>query len=213
MKNLYINPFDIVLAIVILIGVARGRKKGISEELLPVIEWIAIVVLGAFAYRLIGGLLITYAGFSNLFGHIVGYLINAAVMVIIFKSIRRMVGDKLIQTDTFGRLEFHLGSVGGAVRAFCMILFVMAMLYAKYSTPAERAARAKQQEELYGSSFFPTIEGIQQWVFFESFTGGFIRTNMSVLLIQPQPPGPVRPDNSIKSRRERTVNETIEGLK
>lgn len=209
MKNFQLNPFDLILAIVLLIGLVRGRKRGISEELLEVFEWVAIVVAAAFAYRPIGDLLVTYANLPTLYANLLGYILAAAVIVILFKSLKRAVGEKLIQGDTFGRFEFHLGALGGGVRAFCMVIFVLALLYAHYSTPAERAAAAREQQETYGSGFFPTIDGLQQSVFFESYSGKFIRTNLARLLIQPVPPGPARADNSLKARRERAVNDAL----
>lgn len=211
MKNLQLSVFDLVLAVVLAIGLVRGRKRGISEELLDVLQWVAVVVTAAFTYRLLGGLLIQYVGLPPIYAHLLGYLVAAIVVISIFKSIKRAVGDKLVQGDTFGRMEFHLGMAGGAVRMFCMLLFALAMLYAKYSTPAMRAAAAAAQTETFGTGFFPSLDGVQQMVFFESYSGPFIRTNLSALLIQPVPPGPPRPDTSIKSKREKAVNDAISG--
>jgi adenylate cyclase len=43
-----INGFDLVLVVVLVLGVYRGRKLGMSNELLPLLMWLAILLLGVF---------------------------------------------------------------------------------------------------------------------------------------------------------------------
>src|SRR6266851_3479980 len=45
LDKLPVNAFDIVLVAVLVAGVLRGRKHGMSEELLGLIKWLAILAL------------------------------------------------------------------------------------------------------------------------------------------------------------------------
>jgi len=49
-ENLPFNWFDIALVIVLFIGLRRGRKNGLSAELLGALQWLALVFACAFAY-------------------------------------------------------------------------------------------------------------------------------------------------------------------
>ena len=49
-----INWFDMVVVITLLLGINRGRKHGMSEEMMIAMQWIAIVVGGAFLYKPLG---------------------------------------------------------------------------------------------------------------------------------------------------------------
>lgn len=213
-KEIPLAIFDIVLIIVILVGIWRGRKRGISNELLDVLEWIGIVVGAGLGYPYVGGLLVRYANVPNGFANVLGYLIIAAVILAIFKSIKRAVGEKLVQGDSFGRFEFYLGMIAGAIRFACILLFVLALLHSKYSTAEARAAYAKLQQDNLGSISFPTLDGIQQSVFYESYSGNFIRTNLAEIMIQPSVPGRGHyPGEGLKRRRQRNLDEVLGGSK
>ena len=41
------NWFDLLLLAMICAGVLRGRKRGMSEELLDFLQWLAIIIGGA----------------------------------------------------------------------------------------------------------------------------------------------------------------------
>jgi uncharacterized membrane protein required for colicin V production len=205
MKNFQPSIFDLILAIVILLGIVRGRKRGISNELIDVFEWIAIVAVGGLTYRMVGGAISQYTQLPATFAHLLGYMVAAAITAFIFKAIKRGVGEKLVQGDTFGRFEFYLGMVAGAVRFACMLLFALALLHAKYTTPAERAQSAQAQRDALGSITIPTLAGIQESVFQQSISGKFIDKNLWMVLIQPVRPG--APRETMGRARERVVNE------
>src|SRR5258706_6653304 len=158
LNSLNVSVFDGFFIIFLVVGILRGRKRGISEEFLDVIQWIAIVVGGALAYPGIGGLLINYAKFPALLANILAYLVAAGIIVFVCKSLKRGVGEKLVQGDVFGRFEFYLGMIAGLVRFFCIAMFVLALLHAKYSTPQDRERMAKIQRDNFGSVSFPTFD-------------------------------------------------------
>lgn len=202
-----INPFDIIMAIILIVGVIRGRKRGISEELLDVLDWIAIVIVCALAYRPLGKLLAGTASLPLYLCDVISYILIALIIMFLGKSLKRAVGEKLVQGDAFGRFEYYLGMMAGALRFFCVTLMLLAFLHAKYSTPAERLATAKMQQENFGTITFPTIESIQQTVFYESVSGKLIREHLNVLLIQPVPP--TNRKETPRQRRERAVDEIM----
>jgi uncharacterized membrane protein required for colicin V production len=207
LKSLNVSIFDAFMVVFLIVGILRGRKRGISEELLDVGQWIAIVVGAALAYPLLGGLLIRYAYFPPVLGNVFAYITAAITIVFIFRVLKRGVGEKLVQGDVFGRFEFYLGMTAGFLRFLCIAIFVLAIIHAKYSTPAERERIAKLQRDNFGDISFPTFDEMQYSIFYKSAAGNLLRTNVPVLLIQPVPSGPARPADSIARRRENAVNE------
>jgi len=75
-----INWFDFVVLATLVIGILRGRKNGMSEELLPVIQWLVIVFGSAYLYDGLGVLLAQSAAFSLLSAYVVAYLVIAIVI-------------------------------------------------------------------------------------------------------------------------------------
>jgi uncharacterized membrane protein required for colicin V production len=207
--NARLSVFDGFVAIVLAIGLLRGRKRGISEEFLDVLQWICIVLGAGFGYRFVGDLLISQAKFPVLLGNVVAYLVCAAIVLFLFRMVKRAVGEKLVQGDVFGRFEFYLGMIAGVVRFFCILMFVLAIVHAKYSTPQDRERFAKLQRDNFGSISFPTFDELQYAIFFKSLSGNEIEKHLSMVLIQPKPPGPDRPANTIGRRRENAVNEVF----
>ena len=67
LEQLPINLFDLVVIVVLALGIFRGRKHGMSEELLSVATWLAIL-FGCAALYQPGGELLTQ--FTSIFGRI-----------------------------------------------------------------------------------------------------------------------------------------------
>ena len=57
LDQLPINLFDLVVIVVLLAGITRGRKHGMSEELMSLLSWLAILFGGAAVYEPGGELL------------------------------------------------------------------------------------------------------------------------------------------------------------
>lgn len=203
-----ISPFDLFFLVVVALGIWRGKKRGISEELLDVLMWLAIVIGGALGYPFVGGALVTYTKVPIMWGNILGYCIVAAVVFFIFNSIKRAVGAKLVESDAFGRFEYFLGMLAGAIRFSCIVLFLISILHAKYTTPAERAAQKKMQQDNFGSITLPTLESLQETIFFESMVGSFFEKNIRWIMIEPVPPRGKTGTNIYENRR-RTVEDAM----
>jgi uncharacterized membrane protein required for colicin V production len=189
LDQLPINLFDLVLIVVLANGLFRGRKHGMSEELMSLLMWLAIVLVCAVIYEPVGLLI---GQFTNLFGrltcYLVAYVVGALLVVLLFLGIKRALGGKLLGSDIFGRAEYYLGMGSGLVRFSCILLAVLALLNARYFSPTEVRAMEKFQDDMYGSNFFPTLHTVQATVFDKSLTGPWIKENLGFLLIKPTEP-------------------------
>jgi uncharacterized membrane protein required for colicin V production len=189
LDQLPINFFDAVLIAVLLAGIARGRKHGMSEELLSMVQWLFILFGCAVIYEPLGQII---GQFTNMFGrlscYLVAYVGGALLVLLVFTAIKRSMGGKLLGSDIFGRSEYYLGMMSGLVRCTCILLAALALLNARYFSPTEVRAMEKFQDDVYGSNFFPTLQSLQSTVFDKSLTGPWIKQNLGFLLIKPTEP-------------------------
>jgi len=189
LDKLPINGFDLVLIVVLGLGITRGRKLGMSGELVSLLRWLAILFGCAFAYEPVGSTFASTTGiFSKLSAYVIAYIVCALIIVGLSALFKRAMEGLLVGSDFFGRSEYYLGMVSGLIRFSCILLAFLAILNARYYTPQEVRANEKYQNEWYGSNFFPTWQTIQSSVFEKSLTGPFIKNNLSFLLIRPTPP-------------------------
>ena len=186
MDKLPFNFFDFILLAVLVAGVLRGRKHGMSEELLGLFKWLAILIICALAYEPIGKMFV--GSFTLLFCYVMAYLTAGLVVLIVFAGIKRALGGKLLGSDIFGKAEYYLGMGSGLVRFSCMLLAALALLNARYFSPTEVKAMENFQNDVYGSNFFPTLHTVQSAVFERSLLGPWIKENLSFLLIKPTEP-------------------------
>lgn len=193
LDNLPFNWFDVAIPVVLLIGIQRGRKNGLSVELLGAFTWLAIVFGCALAYGPVAGFITgSSTVFSLLSANLMAYLAAALLIAAVFAFMRKGVNGKLIGSDVFGRGEFYLGMVAGMVKLTCIMFAVLALLNARYFPPAEVKASLKYQNDVYGSNFFPTLHTVQSQVFEKSFAGPWIKNQLSWLLIKPAAPQPAQ---------------------
>lgn len=182
------NWFDIAVALMLLVGIVRGRKRGMSEECLTMLKWAALVILCAIAYEPIGLGLASIAPFSRLFCFILAYIAVGLAVTSVFLLLKRAVSGKLVGSDIFGRGEYYLGMPSGMVRFACILLAGLALLNARLYRSEEIKAMAKFQHDNYGSQFFPTLQTVQEQVFVKSLIGPQIKKNLDFLLIKPTLP-------------------------
>ncbi len=204
---------DFVTLLVICIGIVRGRKRGLSEELLDTIMWVIIIVAGAFLYRTMGDFLIQKPILSLLTYYMLSYIVVALTVKIIFVLIKRKFGQKMVESDMFGRLEFYGGMAAGVVRLSCVYLFVLSLLHAPHYSEEFWANRAKEVDYNYGSDFFPHPCKIQRSVFQNSFTGKNAEKYLSILLIEETDGSAraIRDDTSLAKRNERKIDAIMNG--
>ena len=188
LNKLPINWFDFLLVFVLVAGVLRGRKNGMSEELMPLLQWLGIVCAGAYLYEMIGQPIADATVFSLLFCYVATYLGVAVAIKVFFTVLKRLSKGKLVGSDLFGKSEYYMGMLGGMVRFVCILIAALALLNARYFSPEEIKATRAYREDVYGKDYFPGLIAAQQAVFEESLTGPWIKANLSFLLIKPTAP-------------------------
>jgi uncharacterized membrane protein required for colicin V production len=189
LDKLPFNLFDVVLLGVLAAGIYRGRKHGMSEELLSLLKWLAIVFGCALLYQPGANAITQFTRmFSRLTCYLIAYVTGLLLIFLLFVWIKRGLGGKLLGSDIFGRAEYYLGMGSGLVRFSCILLAALALLNARYFSPQEVRAMERFQDDVYGSNFFPTLHTVQRSVFDRSLTGPWIKQNLGFLLIEPTAP-------------------------
>jgi uncharacterized membrane protein required for colicin V production len=211
MNDFTISWVDLLIVGLVIFGITRGRKRGMSEEFLDILKWLCIVVVAGFLYMPIGGFLADTTFFSTLFCYVAIYVSIALVIVLFFSMIRSAVGAKLVGSDAFGNGEYYLGMVAGALRYTCMIIATMALLNARLYSPAEVAAGAQYQQENFGDIRFPTLGEFQRTVFQDGLIGRSARNYLSAVLIRPTAPEQkgLGPRSGAVRARERDVGDIL----
>lgn len=185
MANFHFNWFDIALLGVLVLGAFRGRKRGMSQELIPLFKWISLVLACGLLYRPLAEVIANATVFSMLTASITAYLGLALVIAVIFALIGRQLGGKIIGSDVFGKSEYYLGIISGMVRFACILIFGLSLLNARFYTQDEIAARNQFVQKNYDNDFFPALFQVQDAVFKQSFAGPVIQQQLSFVLIEP----------------------------
>jgi len=202
---------DVLVLIALLVGFTRGRKRGMSVELLDVLKWLLVVVVAGHGYQPLGQMLAASTPFNDLFCYIAVYLVILTFFVALFSWIRPRLGDKIVSADVFGTGEYYLGMAAGAFRYGCIILILLALMNARQYTPQEMRDENAFQEANFGSIRFPTPQTFQRAVFENSFTGSMARNYLSAYLIRPTiPEEKALARNPVARARERMVDEVLE---
>jgi uncharacterized membrane protein required for colicin V production len=188
LDKLPINLFDCVVLATFVVGLLRGRKHGMSEELIGLAKWLAVVIGCAFLYEPAGQWFASTSPFSLLASFMIVYIAAALAILSIFAFCKNRLGGKLLGSDIFGRAEYYLGMASGVVRVSCVLMAFLALLNARYFTPIEVRAMVKFQDDVYGSNYFPTWHTAQEVVFERSLSGSWIKAHLGFLLIKPTQP-------------------------
>jgi len=183
-NNLVANWFDAVVLAVLVFGLIRGRKNGMSKEILPLFQWLAIVLVCGLFYPFVAQYVVKYASLDQMTGYMLGYAILALAVFFIFSLLKRTIGLKLFGSNIFGSAEYYLGMPSGMVRFACILLFALAFLNAPFYTSAQIQAENDYQARWYGAHFFPSLYSVQDQVFKKSFTGPYVKNYLGVLLIK-----------------------------
>jgi uncharacterized membrane protein required for colicin V production len=188
-NNLPVNWFDAVVVLVLGFGIFRGRKNGMSKEIVPLFQWLAVIFVSGLFYSMVAPLVVEMVTLDLLTSYILGYAILALAVFLFFSIIKRPLGSRLFGSNLFGNAEYYLGMPSGMVRYACILLFALAFLNARHYTSAQIEASDKYQERWYGAHFFPDLHTVQEQVFNKSFTGPYIKKYLGVLLIEPTTSG------------------------
>jgi uncharacterized membrane protein required for colicin V production len=184
-NSLAANWFDAVVVVVLGFGLWQGRKNGMSKEVLPLFQWLAVIFVGGLFYATVAQLFAQKASLDKLTSNIVGYVFLTLAVFFVFSVLKRTVGLRLFGSNIFGGAEYYLGMLSGMVRFACILFFVLAFLNAPLFTPAQIEASNSYQQRWYGAQYFPGIYNVQDQVFKKSFTGPYIKEYLGVLLVTP----------------------------
>jgi len=180
-----INAFDVLLVTVLVSGLVRGRRQGLSQEFLSLLKWLTLLLACAELYEPLGQIIAESGIFDLLSSYIIAYLGVALLIFLMFSVVERRLTPKIAGSDLFGRGEYVLGMGSGMVRFACILLMGLSLLNARGFSSAEIQRIEKYQLDNYGSNLFPTLHSCQVAVFERSLTGSWIRQDLSFLLISP----------------------------
>jgi uncharacterized membrane protein required for colicin V production len=185
--HLPFNWFDVAIVLVLALGVQRGRKHGMSEELILLLKWIATILVAGLGYAIVGDVIADNTVFTKLAAYLMAYFVIALGIAVAFLVMKKLLNGKLVGSDVFGSMEYYLGMVAGVVRYSCIIIFALAFLNAPLYTQQQIADDLKYQNDMYGSNFFPKLYTVQSDVFEKSFVGPHIHNELGFLLIKSTP--------------------------
>jgi uncharacterized membrane protein required for colicin V production len=191
MANVRFDYFDIAAIFWLIIGLFWGRKRGMSQELLPLLQWIGIVTAAGLLYAPFGLIIHQHTFFSALWSNIAAYVLIAAGVHLICLWFKQMFAAKLVEKNLFGRAEFYLGMTAGATRFACMLLAGMALMNSRVVTDAELAKTEQFQKDNFSDIRFPTYGGFQREVLFKSYSGNWVRSHLASVVIAPEAPPPL----------------------
>lgn len=185
MGKMPFNWFDMFVVIFLIVGAFRGRKRGMSQELMPLLKWITLAAVCGFCYQPIATEIASGSMFSLLSASFTAYLGLAMIVAIIFTVLNRHFGGKIVGSDVFGGAEYYLGIFSGVLRFACILIFGLALLNARLVTSVEIADHNRFVQQNFDHEFFPPLSQIQEQVFKESVSGPVIQKNLDFLLIKP----------------------------
>jgi hypothetical protein len=200
------NWFDVTLVAVLAFGFWRGRRNGMSREILPVAKWLVLVTACTLGYTWLAARLIQWGVIKSLFGTffrqqtaacLTAYLAIALVVFLIFAFVKKAFFKEktdgttsLEGSNAFGSGEYYLGMVSGVVRYACILVFLLALLNAPVYSMADLQNLKTYRNQTFGGGlagyngdFIPTLDEVQAGVFKNSLLGPQIKNNLGVLLI------------------------------
>ena len=205
-----VNWFDLAVVAAIGIGIFRGRSRGMSEEMLDLFKWLAIVVLAGLGYKSVARYLLELIPLNPVAADIFAYLAILALLQFVFGWIKRGLGDKPVGSDTFGNWEYYLGMIAGAVRFACYLLVCLALLNTAYLTPEQLSAQAKAQRRNFEDISFPTFGTLQHTIFTGSASGKFVKRYLGhELIVASTSAKKPSQANTVGQREERMINDVL----
>ena len=182
--------FDFVFVAVLGFGLWRGRKNGMTQEVVPMFHWLATILAAGLGYEPVGQVMFNVTGLGRAASDVLGYLAVALGVWIVFIMIKNALMPRLTGSNLFGGAEYYLGTLSGILRYLCVLLFALALLHAPHYTAAEIQAQKDFAFKTFGGGqqgftgdFFPTMPQLQEAVFKKSLIGPVITDHLGALLI------------------------------
>ena len=216
-KNLPFSYIDVIILIWLVVGVLRGRKQGMAQELLPVFKWVSIVLLAGYFNQPLGALIRenTAGAFSVLWSWIAAYALIALIVALCFSLLNHWLGEKLVGSDLFGRYEYYLGMLAGMVRFACMLLVLLAVMHSRIVTQAElddiNVQMKKNLDDIHPPRY--VYGSIEQAIFSRSYTGRIVQENLPDLLIPTVAPPAYSKSPTLKKKMQDAIDNSIGPVK
>jgi uncharacterized membrane protein required for colicin V production len=195
--------FDGALICILVFAFWRGRKRGMTKELMPTVKWVSILLVAGLCHPFLADYLEQAGYVRKVFGNtfrehtaalLTAYLSIGLVLFIFFTVLGRKINPKIEGSNFFGGNEYYWGVVAGLVRYVSLILVALALLNAPlYSQADIEAAKAYNNrwfgggQKDFSGDFIPSVYEVQDNVFKKSLVGSLIKDNLSILLINPAP--------------------------
>ena len=186
--------FDFVFVALLAFGVFRGRKNGLTKELVPTFRWVTIVLVSGLGYEFAGQIFFNFTGLGQTGSNALGYLALAFVVFVVFIPVDGFLTTRLAGSSFFGGAEYYLGIFAGMTRYLAIILFCMALMNAPHYTAADIQADKDFAAQTFGGGqqgfngdFFPTFQQVQEGILKKSLVGPVIADNLGLVLINGGP--------------------------
>jgi hypothetical protein len=194
------NSFDVALVLLLAFGYWRGRRNGMTKEVLPMFYWVATVVVAGLGYSYLGDLLTQQGVGRKLFSgsgfkektavYILAYLILAGLVRFAYTFVKKFFKPRLEGSNVFGSTEYYLGMTSGVIRYACIMLSVLALLHAPVYTAADLNAERAYKNKIFGGgvegfsgNYIPSVSEVQALVYKDSLIGPTIKSSLRMLLI------------------------------
>jgi uncharacterized membrane protein required for colicin V production len=182
--------FDVALVLILVFGFYRGRKNGMTKEIIPMFQWVTTVLVCGLGYEMVAELVANLSGWDRLACCLLGYFSLMFIVYLVFVLVKKIFMPRLTGSNFFGSNEYYLGMAAGVIRYTSILFVALALLNAPYYTAAD-IIRSKAYsarwfgggQEGYGGDYFPTVQSVQESVFKKSFAGKFIKDYADVMLI------------------------------
>ncbi len=193
------NWFDVALVLVIGFSIWQGRRRGMTKELLPSLQWLTILLCASFGHIPLADWLEQSGTVRKVFGNhfsehtaalMSAYLAILVVIFIVFTVLKQKFNPKLEGSNAFGSYEYYWGVAAGIVHYVCLTFVALALLNAPFYSHADVEAAKAYNNRWYGGGlkdyngdFIPSVYEVQDSVFKQSLLGPLIKQNLSLLLI------------------------------
>ena len=213
LDNLPIGWFDVALVALLVFGLFRGRRNGMTKEVLPMLQWVATVLACGLVYEIVGQTLINLSGWDKLWCYLLGYFVVMVVVYLVFNLLKKLFMERLTGSNFFGSGEYYLGMFSGMVRYACMVLVALAVLNAPYYSMADIMQSKAYNNRWFGGGmkdyngdFIPSLAEVQAGVFKNSLVGPFIKDYLGVLLINTAPDGAGNQKISVATQKQPVIH-------
>ena len=192
-NNLPVNWFDGLVVVILGLGLWRGRKNGMSKEVMSLFQWLTLILASGMGYDLFAPTYANTIGTGKATSAVLGYCTLALATWLVFYILRGIFVPRLTGSNFFGGGEYYLGMISGMIRYACMLVAALALLNAPFYTTADIQAHNAYVQRwfgggMYSGNYFPSVDTVQDHVFKKSFIGSGIKKYLGELLIDTAQP-------------------------